>query len=254
MCREDAGVLRAERDGSPRRDSIWEPQDSLFQQFQQYQLFNQFARLSPEERETLQRQLSDGVTAKHSNHDTAETRSISSVSSIDSEAPDDATTAPPRQLEAIRTARMSRSETRRFNRTETHPEALDRIETARTQHSGTVGAGLRSRRSSRRSEVLPLMGAGKPYPPDLPEQEEYVVEFDGVDDPRHAQNWSGRKKVFVAAMLVYDALAATIGSSIFSNAVPHVDKEFHVGQEVGTLGVSFFVLGYAFGPVVWAPM
>ena len=255
MNKEDAGVLRSERDASPRRFSNWDPHDSLFQQFQQYQLFNQFAGLSPEVRENLQRQLSDGATTKHSNHDAAETRSISSVSSADSEAPDGSPTdAVPRQLEAIRTARMSRSETRRINRAETHPTALDRIQTARTQHSGTVGAGIHSRRSSRVSEIIPLMGAGKQYPPDLPEQEEYVVEFDGFDDPRHAQNWSSRKKVLLSAMLIYDALAATVGSSIFSNAVPYVDKQFHVGQEVGTLGVSFFVLGYAFGPVVWAPM
>ena len=30
-------------------------------------------------------------------------------------------------------------------------------------------------------------------------------------------------------------------------------KEFHVSQEVGTLGVSLFVLGFALGPLLWAP-
>lgn len=44
------------------------------------------------------------------------------------------------------------------------------------------------------SKLLPAFGAGKPYPPPLPEREEYVVEFDGPKDPMHAQNWPFRKK------------------------------------------------------------
>ena len=32
------------------------------------------------------------------------------------------------------------------------------------------------------------------YPPNLPAQEEYVVEFDGLEDPMHPQNWTLRKK------------------------------------------------------------
>lgn len=72
--------------------------------------------------------------------------------------------------------------------------ALSRIHTARSQHSATVGRSLRSRTSSTRSRPLPAFGAGKSYPPALPDQEEYVVEFDGPDDPLHAQNWPIQKK------------------------------------------------------------
>jgi DHA1 family multidrug resistance protein-like MFS transporter len=74
---------------------------------------------------------------------------------------------------------------------ERHPTALSRIQTARSQHSATVGKRLKSRESKR---PLPAFGAGKPYPPPLPAQEEYVVEFDGPDDPMHAQNWPMKKK------------------------------------------------------------
>jgi DHA1 family multidrug resistance protein-like MFS transporter len=71
--------------------------------------------------------------------------------------------------------------------------AISRIQTGRSQHTTTVGSGIRSRqRESRRP--MPPMGAGKPYPPPLPEREEYVVEFDGADDPMHAQNWPLTKK------------------------------------------------------------
>lgn len=74
---------------------------------------------------------------------------------------------------------------------ERHPTELSRINTARSQHSATVGRGLRNRESRK---PLPAFGAGKPFPPPLPAQEEYVVEFDGPDDPYHAQNWSLKKK------------------------------------------------------------
>lgn len=77
------------------------------------------------------------------------------------------------------------------NDLERHPTALSRIATQRTQHSGTVGATLKSRVSKK---PLPPFGAGKPYPPPLPSKEEYVVEFDGPDDPLHPQNWTTKKK------------------------------------------------------------
>ena len=74
---------------------------------------------------------------------------------------------------------------------ERHPTALSRIETQRTQHSGTVGRSPTSRSSKK---PLPNFGGGKEYPPPLPEREEYVVEFDGPDDPLHPVNWSMKKK------------------------------------------------------------
>lgn len=74
---------------------------------------------------------------------------------------------------------------------ERHPTELSRINTARSQHDATVGRSVRSRDSRK---PLPAFGAGKPFPPPLPDQEEYVVEFDGPDDPYHAQNWSLKKK------------------------------------------------------------
>ena len=74
---------------------------------------------------------------------------------------------------------------------ERHPTALSRIQTARSQHLSTVGRSIKSRESKK---PLPNFGAGKPYPPLLPEQEEYVVEFDGPDDPMHPQNWPLKRK------------------------------------------------------------
>jgi MFS transporter, DHA1 family, multidrug resistance protein len=84
---------------------------------------------------------------------------------------------------------MSRVSTQRD--LDRHPTTLSRIHTQRHQHSATVGKSLTSRESK---TPLPEFGAGKPYPPMLPEQEEYVVEFDGPNDPLHPQNWPMKKK------------------------------------------------------------
>ena len=128
--------------------------------------------------------------------------------------------------------------------------AMSRIETQRTQHSATVGAAGKRRKSL---APLPAFGAGKPYPPPLPEREEYVVEFDGADDPLHAQNWPLRKKIAVATMLGYTTFIAAFGSSIFSTATMAVAAKFHVAPEVGVLGLSLYVMGFATGPIIWAP-
>ena len=84
---------------------------------------------------------------------------------------------------------MSRMNTQRD--LERHPTYLSRVETQRSQHSITVGRSQKSRESRK---PLPNFGGGRDYPPLLPDREEYVVEFDGADDPFHPQNWSMTKK------------------------------------------------------------
>lgn len=69
-----------------------------------------------------------------------------------------------------------------------------------------------------------------------------------------AQNWPMKKKMYIACILILDSLAATLASSIFSTTTQAVGQEFHQGQEVVTLGTSLFVLGYALGPIMFAPM
>lgn len=233
MNREDSSIIGAEREASPSRYSLWDPDDEFFQKYQQ---------LSSKQKDVLHRQAA-GELQPVDEKDTDSTTSTLSMSTTSSSS---------HELESMKSARLSRSETKRINRHETHPEALSRIETARNQHSGTVGSRLTPRKSTK-TKVLPKMGAGKPYPPILPNREEYVVEFDGVDDPRHAQNWPAKKKGYISVILAFDALAATMGSSIFSSATKGVMQDYHIGQEVATLGTSLFVLGYAFGPIIWAP-
>ena len=76
-------------------------------------------------------------------------------------------------------------------RTRTHPIEMHRTATHRLQHAQTVGTSIKSKTAT---QTWPEFGAGKPYPAQLPEQEEYVVEFAGKDDPLHPQNWPLNRK------------------------------------------------------------
>lgn len=148
-------------------------------------------------------------------------------------------------------ASMGRNPQARVTRTKTHPLEDLRTETARLQHVATVGA---TRTKTEKSEApLPAFGGGKPYPPDLPPYEDYVVEFDGPDDPLHPQNWTFKAKIVIAAVLSYTSLSSTFTSSLFSASTRAFATYWGVSLEVATLGTSLYVLGYAVGPLAWGP-
>ena len=61
-------------------------------------------------------------------------------------------------------------------------------------------------------------------------------------------------RVLTAVMLGYTTLVSAFASSIFSTATKVVAAQYHVSTEVGLLGLSFYVLGFALGPLFWAPL
>ncbi|KAF1837634.1 MFS general substrate transporter [Decorospora gaudefroyi] len=289
MQEEDYEILRNEANASPERYEQWDPHHRFRDEYTQRHRHNQTPdelQQNIEAHERGERTVSEAsvpqeavatpmsrreegrveeeVASPLSRHSTSSTSTSSSTSSDSTHSA---------RLEEIRTVHSTQTRPRAttaasqassgnyltLHPTERNPEAIRRIETHRSQHAGTVGASRVDSRlsrtvSRRRTErPLPQLGAGKPYPPLLPDREEYVVEFDGADDPLHAQNWPMRKKLYVGAILAFDALSATMGSSIFSAATVPVAQQFGVAQVVGTLGTSLFVFGYAFGPLMWAP-
>ena len=55
-------------------------------------------------------------------------------------------------------------------------------------------------------------------------------------------------------MLGLMTVCVTVASSIFSTATMATAKQFGVSQEVMVFGTSLFVLGFAFGPIVFGPL
>jgi DHA1 family multidrug resistance protein-like MFS transporter len=100
-----------------------------------------------------------------------------------------------------------------------------------------------------------LLGKGRGLPPALAAaKEEYLVELTGDEDPANAKSWAVRRKLINAAILGFDTLVASWGSSVYSAAVQPVALEFGVGEVVSLLGLTLYICGFATGPLAFAPL
>lgn len=85
------------------------------------------------------------------------------------------------------------------------------------------------------------------------EKKAYLVDWE-PDDKANPRNWSTPYKSWITFQLGMLALAASLGSSIISPAEDAVMAYTHISSEVAVLPVSFYILGFAFGPLLWAPV
>ncbi|EDU45324.1 AraJ Arabinose efflux permease [Pyrenophora tritici-repentis] len=87
------------------------------------------------------------------------------------------------------------------------------------------------------------------------EQDPNIVDWDGPDDPKNPQNWSSRKKWGIIWTIGAITLITSIGSSFFAPGVPQVMRAFHeTSLTISAFVVSVYLLGFATGPLVVAPM
>ncbi|KAF2787847.1 MFS general substrate transporter [Melanomma pulvis-pyrius CBS 109.77] len=84
------------------------------------------------------------------------------------------------------------------------------------------------------------------------EDDPYVVEWI-ENDPRNPMTWGSAKKWVMCLTMAVATLTVSFCSSAFSGGIQQIIVEFHTSQEVVTLGISLFVLGFALGPLLWAP-
>ena len=81
-----------------------------------------------------------------------------------------------------------------------------------------------------------------------------IVDFDGEDDPYRPVNWPFRKKLVTTLLYGLTTMGSTWASSVYAPAVEQISGEYHVGTEVSILGLSFLLMGFGLGPLVWAPL
>ncbi|KAF5208661.1 putative polyamine transporter [Clavispora lusitaniae] len=125
---------------------------------------------------------------------------------------------------------------------------------SRTLSRRLVGAEDLYKEASHSTEPLPPMGGDKEYPPLLPDQDPYMVDFDGPDDPLFPHNWPLWKKIIICGAVGLSALSVSMGSAMFSESAEQLMMEYKIGWVVVTLGTSLFVFGFASGPVIWGPL
>lgn len=81
-----------------------------------------------------------------------------------------------------------------------------------------------------------------------------LVEFDGPNDPDNPKNWTKRQRWAITVSGALLTFTVTFSSSIFSVAINPVAEEYDIGTVTSTLGVSLFLLGFVFGPILFGPM
>jgi MFS family permease len=85
------------------------------------------------------------------------------------------------------------------------------------------------------------------------EEDPYAVVWI-PNDPRNPMEFSAAMKWFLTGVAAIATLAVALVSSAYTGGVAEIQVEFGIGSEVATLGVSLFVLGFAIGPLLWAPL
>ncbi|KAJ0413374.1 major facilitator superfamily domain-containing protein, partial [Aspergillus carlsbadensis] len=74
------------------------------------------------------------------------------------------------------------------------------------------------------------------------------------DDGKSPYDWSKPRKTGVFVILMMTILNSCLGSSLTSNAIPFIALEFSVeSQTQKALPMSCYLIGYVFGPLLWAP-
>ncbi|KAJ5521077.1 Major facilitator superfamily domain general substrate transporter [Penicillium fimorum] len=96
------------------------------------------------------------------------------------------------------------------------------------------------------ADVLESNGGSRANKPDRSLNEEDLIEM-----PQNFPTW---RKWVITVMLGLMTVCVTFASSVFSTATKQTAKKFGVSTEVMVLGVSLFVLGFAFGPIIFGPL
>lgn len=79
----------------------------------------------------------------------------------------------------------------------------------------------------------------------------YVVTWIPETDPRNPMLYSPLKKWTLTLIVGMATLAVSLVSSGYTGGVQEMMLDFHASEEVMTLGVSLFVLGFAYVPHIF---
>lgn len=81
----------------------------------------------------------------------------------------------------------------------------------------------------------------------------FLVKWED-DDKKNPMNWSTAYKSWITFQLGLLAMAASLGSSIISPAEEVIASYTGVSEEAAILSISLYILGFAVGPSLWAPI
>ncbi|KAF4781192.1 hypothetical protein HER10_EVM0008441 [Colletotrichum scovillei] len=83
----------------------------------------------------------------------------------------------------------------------------------------------------------------------------HLVWWDNDQDPENPHNWPRWKKLVNCGLISLLTLIEPLASSIFAPGIPKLMQDFNsTNRELSAFVVSVYVLGFAFGPMVLAPL
>ncbi|KAI1766591.1 MFS general substrate transporter [Hypoxylon sp. FL1150] len=91
------------------------------------------------------------------------------------------------------------------------------------------------------------------YPGSGTEEDPYLVDWI-PGDTKNPYEIAGGMKWWITSIMAFGTLSVSLSSSAFSGGLRQIQQEFGVSSIISILSVSLFVLGFAIGPMAWAPM
>ncbi|KAL8243768.1 hypothetical protein R6Q59_010026 [Mikania micrantha] len=74
------------------------------------------------------------------------------------------------------------------------------------------------------------------------------------NDIENPKNWSTARKSYITVVAVLLVVNATFASSGPSGCIESISEEFGISSEAAALVTTLFLLGYVFGPLLFAPL
>ncbi|KAL4931700.1 MFS transporter [Aspergillus undulatus] len=82
-----------------------------------------------------------------------------------------------------------------------------------------------------------------------------VVDWEGPDDPANPKNWSSARKTMATLTIALISILTPLGSSMVAPSTSQLMDEFNFTSDIlGAFVVSVYLLGYAIGPLILAPL
>lgn len=80
------------------------------------------------------------------------------------------------------------------------------------------------------------------------------VTWSGMHDPDLPYNWGNVRKWYYYSVITFTALACTASSASYAAAVPGMMIAYDAGRVAVLVGMTVYVLGFALGPMLFAPL
>lgn len=92
-----------------------------------------------------------------------------------------------------------------------------------------------------------------PYPGSGTGEDPFIISYI-PNDPGNPFTWSKARRWTISMLVAVETLATAFASSAFSGTLRELIIDFGASTELNTAGISLFVLGFALGPLIWAPL